>query len=83
MGTVNKHINIRSLPVWEDGGKIMQGNEIENDRSGRGKAPEAQRLGGKIKPDGFKGQKLKADEAETRTRVKGRFEEREVGRAPV
>ena len=56
---------------------------MEIDRSGRGKAPEAQRLGGKIKPDGFKGQKLKADEAETRTRVKGRFEEREVGRAPV
>lgn len=84
METVNKHINIRSLPVWEDGGKIMQGNEIESDRNGRGKAPEAQSLGGKIKPDGFKGQKLKADEAEMkRTRVKGRFEEGEVGRAPV
>lgn len=84
MGTVNKHINIRSLPVWEDGGKIKQGNEMEIDRIGRGKAPEAQRLGGKIKPDVFKGQKLKADEAEMkRTRVKGRFEEGEGGRAPV
>lgn len=42
------------------------------------------RLGGKIKPDGFRGQKLKADEAEMkRTRVKGRFEEGKVGRAPV
>lgn len=33
MGTVNEHINIGSLPVWEDGEKIMQGNEMESDRS--------------------------------------------------
>lgn len=50
---------------------------------GGGRAPVAQRLGGKIKPRGFRGQKLKADEAEVkRTRVEGRLEEGEVGRTP-
>ena len=50
---------------------------------GGGRTPVAQRLGSKIKPRGFRGQKLKVDEAEVkRTRVKGRLEEGEVGGTP-